>query len=165
MAMDRLRTFGRAALNECLAVSRTAPRRRTNLNVHPDLADPIQRLANLIQPGSYIRPHRHGDEKWELFVLLQGRAGVILFADDGAIEEAIRLGPEDAWAVEIPAGKLHTAFALETDTLLFEVKAGPYRPLADEDFAAWAPAEGDEAVPATLERWRKVVEGQNEAGC
>lgn len=157
-AMDRLRSFDRATLDERLHTSRAAPRRRTNLNVHLELADPIQRLANVIQPGSYIRPHRHGHKTWELFLLMKGRAGVILFADDGTILEFVLLGPEDAWAVEIPGGMLHTAFALEADTVLFEVKPGPYRPLAGDDFAAWAPAEGDEAVPATLARWQAVVE-------
>ena len=36
--------------------------------------------------------------------------------------------------------------ALEPGTVFFEAKAGPYLPLAAEEKAPWAPAEGDPGV-------------------
>ena len=40
----------------------------------------------------------------------------------------------------------NTLVALETGTVFFEAKAGPYRPLIPAEKAAWAPAEGSEPV-------------------
>ena len=39
--------------------ARQTPRGRLNLNLHPRLEDPIQRLLNAGSPGTYVRPHRH----------------------------------------------------------------------------------------------------------
>lgn len=41
-----------------------------------------------------------------------------------------------------------TVFALETGTVFFEAKAGPYVPVSADERAAWAPAEGDTGVAA-----------------
>lgn len=37
----------------------TSPRLRAHRNFHPELSDPVQRLAIAMEPGTYIRPHRH----------------------------------------------------------------------------------------------------------
>ncbi len=131
-----------------------SPRRRTNLNLHQTLEDPVQRFLNAIEPGSYVRPHRHHSPlRWELFTALTGRAVVLLFDDDGTVLERTEIGAGGpVHAVEIPAGAWHTIAALEPGTVLFEFKQGPYAAVTDKDFASWAPAEGD-ADCTTLERW------------
>ena len=59
------------ALMERAAVS---ARRRANCNIHPTLDDPVQRFFNAMQPGTYVRPHRHTTPlRWEMFLVLQGR--------------------------------------------------------------------------------------------
>lgn len=35
-----------------------APRLRAHRNFHPELSDPVQRLAIAMEPGTYVRPHR-----------------------------------------------------------------------------------------------------------
>ena len=35
------------------------PRKREVLILHREDSDPLQRMLNAVQPGSYIRPHRH----------------------------------------------------------------------------------------------------------
>ena len=37
----------------------SSPRKRTHYNLHDDLGDPVQRLCVAMEPGSYVRPHRH----------------------------------------------------------------------------------------------------------
>lgn len=128
------------------------PRRRANDNIHPRLEDPVQRLLNAIEPGSYIRPHRHTEPpKWELFILLQGSAAVLMFDASGQVRERVVLssGSRDL-AVEIPAGAWHTVAALETGTVVLEIKPGPYSPLKDKEFAAWAPEHDDGEMEAWL---------------
>lgn len=138
-----------AALAETAA---QAPRRRQNHNLHPELADPVQRLLNAVQPGSYVRPHRHAADRWELFLALQGAFVVLTFdGEQVASRTELRAGGEVV-ALEIPGGTLHAVAALTPDSVFFETKPGPYAALSDKDFAAWAPAEG-EAGAAELERW------------
>jgi cupin fold WbuC family metalloprotein len=57
--------------------------------------------------------------------------------------------------ITIPHGVFHTVLALQPGTVMFESKAGPYRPLEPDELAPWAPAEGNdgaESYRATLSR-------------
>lgn len=121
-----------------------SPRGRTNLNLHePD--DTYQRFLNVIQPGSYIQPHRHAaPPKSESFIVLQGRIGFFQFDEDGHLIQAVRLGPDaEVIGVDVRPGVWHTFFALQPDTVVFEGKNGPYDPHTDKTFAPWAPGEND----------------------
>jgi cupin fold WbuC family metalloprotein len=153
-----MKILTRELLATLSAEAAASARRRKNLNLHPQLSDPIQRLCNAFEPGTYVRPHRHPEAgRWELFVVLSGAATVLCFADDGTVGARIELsvaGPN--FGVEIPAGAWHTIASCAPGTVLFEVKPGPYTALTDKDFAAWAPAEG-EAVCARFENWYRVA--------
>ncbi len=129
-------------------------RRRANENIHSTLEDAIQRFCNAVEPGSYVRPHRHrGAGRWELFLILAGRAAILVFDERGTVCDRVELSAGGgALAVEIPPDTWHALAALEPGTVLFELKPGPYRPLSDKDFAAWAPAEG-EAGAGSLAQW------------
>jgi cupin fold WbuC family metalloprotein len=141
-------------LRRLSAEAAASPRRRKNLNVHAELSDPVQRLCNAFEPGTYVRPHRHAAAGvWELLVVLSGSAAVLVFDDAGAVTERAELdaaGP--VRCLEIPAGAWHTMASLQPGTVLFEVKRGPYAAPPPQDFAAWAPAEGD-ARCAAMEVW------------
>jgi len=53
-------------------------------------------------------------------------------------------------AADVPNGLFHTAVALESGTVFFEAKAGPYLPVSDEEKAPWAPEEGTPQAEAYL---------------
>ena len=130
------------------ALSRQAaslPRLRLNRNFHRSDEALCQRLLNAIEPGSYIRPHRHVEEgKEETLVVIRGRMGLVLFDAEGAVRQAVALGPdEESMLVHIPLGTFHTWISLQSGSVFFEAKAGPYRPLGPREVASWAPAEGD----------------------
>jgi cupin fold WbuC family metalloprotein len=134
-----------ALLARVIEAARQSPRGRRNHNFHAYDAAPANRLLNAVEPGSYIAPHRHLDpDKDETFVVLRGSFGVVLFDDAGRVTDArvLRAGGETL-GVTIPAGTYHTLVALEPGSVIFEAKAGPYRPLAAEERASWAPGEGD----------------------
>ena len=152
-----LRTVDARQLAVVLNDSRSNPRKRANLNVHASLEDPIQRLFNVVQPGTYIRPHRHELDRWELFVILQGRAAVLLLNDLGLPSGTAILDPSGVRAVELAGGHWHTVVALAPDTVLFEVKPGPYRALEDKDFAPWAAPEGTPNAALLLLAWETLV--------
>ncbi len=148
-----MKVIDQKALDGASLSALRSPRRRSNWNLHEKLEDPVQRLFNAIEPGTYIRPHRHGDGIWELFLLVRGSAVLLIFDDGGDVTERFLLaagGPQ--LGVEIPPRAWHTMASLEPGTIFFEVKQGPYVPPQPEDVASWAPAEGD-ARKAAFEAW------------
>lgn len=145
-----LKTFSSKYLNDLVFQAKLSPRLRQHGNIHLEYDDPCQRLFNAIEPESYIRPHCHGVET--LFVV-QGLMALVLFSEEGGIEQIQRLAPQsrasrkdEAVGAEIPSGRWHTVVSLESDSVLLEVKAGPFNPNAPKIFAPWAPAEGSAEV-------------------
>jgi cupin fold WbuC family metalloprotein len=126
--------------------AKASPRKRMNRNFHENFSDPIQRFLNAWEPGSYLRPHRHlSPPKREVFIVLQGRFAVATFDDEGNILEKFILDPAKGnFAVELAAGEWHTVIPLETGSVAYELKDGPYDPIDDKDFAPWAPKEGED---------------------
>ena len=139
--------------------ARASERLRMNFNLHKE-SDLVQRFLNVIQPGTYVRPHRHcrpgTGEGFECFVVLQGSIGVLLFDANGTCLRQERLdaaGP--VRGLQLDEGLFHSLVALAPDSVIFELKQGPYQPLADKDFLAGFPQEGElESGQQELE-WRR----------
>ncbi|WP_462321474.1 WbuC family cupin fold metalloprotein [Halochromatium sp.] len=125
-------------------LARQSPRGRIIQRLHKDDDAPLHRMLNGMQPGSYARPHRHcTPPKAESFIVLSGALRFVAFDDGGNIVQWLDLRPGSAtFGVDIEPDVWHALIVLEPDTILFEVKNGPYSPASDKDFAAWSPAEG-----------------------
>jgi hypothetical protein len=54
--------------------------------------------------------------------------------------------------VETPAGVWHAVLSLDPGGVIFEVKHGPYMPIAPEDYAPWSPADVT-AEAVKLNQW------------
>ena len=143
------RWITRALLAEIAQEARRSPRLRKNRNFH-EMDDPVHRLLNALEPGTYIRPHRHLEkEKAETAIAVAGRIGVVFFDEAGGTIECRVMAPaSDLCGVEVPAGAWHTFVALEPGSVFFEAKAGPYRKPEGSELAAWAPAEGSPQAEA-----------------
>jgi cupin fold WbuC family metalloprotein len=116
--------------------ARQSPRLRANSNLHQELTDPVQRLAIAMEPDTLILPHRH-PHTWEVLTALRGRFTVLVFNDAGRVIERAMLG-EDTSVVEIPAGGWHAVLSRDVGAVIFEVKHGPYSPIAEADVASWS---------------------------
>lgn len=119
----------------------TNQRLRKNYNFHSSENDPLQRMLNAVEPGSYVRPHRHiKPAKSEGFIILRGNMGVIIFDNYGRTKDAVLLSGEGPiFGVDIDEGEWHTILSLEKGTIVYETKSGPYSPIDAKDFAPWAP--------------------------
>ena len=148
-------------LREMARRASLSPRQRAHHNLHPSLDDSIQRLCIRARRESYFRPHRHPQPgRWELFSALKGSAAVLTFDARGTVIERVTIseaGP--VHVVEIPPGAWHTLSILKEEAVLLEVKPGPYLPLSDKDFAAWAPEEGSSSAPAMTAKLREARVG------
>ncbi len=132
-------------LSEVIQKAKNSFRGRMNHNFHDDLADPINRMLNAFEPGTYIQPHKHeSPDKREVFILLSGSLVVAFFDNSGTPTDFVLLDRDNGnYAVEIGVGVWHSLFALESGSVVYEVKDGPYLPMNDKNFASWAPKEGE----------------------
>lgn len=133
---------------EGLRESRLSPRGRILLPIHRGQDDLVQRMVNFLQPGTYIRAHHHPrDWATETLLVLSGTLGFVTFNPEGEVRSVHRLGAGDL--VDIEAGVWHSVLALADDTVILEIKRGPYNE-EDKIFAEWSPAEFSDESPAYL---------------
>ena len=121
-------------LDELTAKAKESPRLRMNLDLRDSAEDTSQRMLNAIEPGSPLPIHRH-QKTSETVVCLRGRL-VEEFYDDleRTCTERIDLSPNGPIvALNIPAGQWHTVHALESGTVILEMKNGKYVPNSDVD--------------------------------
>lgn len=123
-----------AILDQLTEQAKASPRLRMNLDLRNSAEDQSQRMLNAIEPGSPLPIHRHRKTS-ETVVCLRGRL-IEEFYDDleRRCTEAIELSPNGpVVALNIPAGQWHTVRALESGTVILEMKDGPYEPISDVD--------------------------------
>ncbi len=123
-----------AILDELTSKAKESPRLRMNMDLRDSAEDTSQRMLNAIEPGSPLPIHRH-QRTSETVVCLRGRL-VEEFYDDleRTCTERIELSPNGpVVALNIPAGQWHTVHALESGTVILEMKNGKYEPLSDVD--------------------------------
>ena len=140
-------------LDELTAQAQASPRLRMNMDLRNSAADSSQRMLNAIEPGSVVPIHRH-QKTSETVVVLRGRVVEEYYYDAGVLAESFVLGDchvadtprndvprNDAprndvpmvYALNIPAGQWHTLRALESGTVIMEMKDGVYEPIAECD--------------------------------
>ena len=133
-----------ALLDRLTEEAKVSPRLRMNLDLRNSADDQSQRMLNAIEPGSPLPIHRHQNTS-ETVVCLRGRLVEEFFAEQsGKAEryddlertctERIELSPNGpVVALNIPAGQWHTVQALESGTVILEMKDGKYEPIQDCD--------------------------------
>jgi cupin fold WbuC family metalloprotein len=131
--------------DELIVNASKSERRRTNFNFHNEAGDTLQRMLNIMNIDTYVCPHKHTNpDKREAFILLRGKVMAIEFDEHGNITESFILDREnESFGCEIKQRSYHTLICLEDNSVLYEVKDGPYDPHTDKVFAPWAPKEGD----------------------
>lgn len=147
-----------------VAASSTLKRARFCAHPAPDSEQHDMLIAT--HSASYVAPHRHMS-KSEAFTLLEGACEMILFDENGMVEDVVEMGPPGSgrpFFYRMPEKRFHSLRPL-TDVLVFlENTKGPFN-LDDREYALWAPdyrdAQGGTAYIATvLADWRKLQSGE-----
>ena len=108
-------------------------RLRMNYNLHESLDQPVQRMLNALEPGTDLPIHRHTHTD-ETYLMMRGSLLLKLYNNDGQLLESIELNAAKGnYGVSVSAGEWHTVEVLESDTVIFELKEGPYKPLSPDD--------------------------------
>ena len=126
-----------AIMDQLTEQAKASPRLRMNLDLRNSADDQSQRMLNAIEPGSPLPIHRHQNTS-ETVVCLRGRL-VWEFYDEleRRCTEAIELSPGgQVVALNVPAGQWHTVRALESGSVILEMKNGAYEPIGPEDILA-----------------------------
>lgn len=120
-------------LNSISQEAKESERLRKNFNLHESFDSQVQRLFNAMEPGTVVPIQRHPDAA-ETIILIRGKLKACLYDNNkNIIEESILDTSTGVYGIHIPAGAWHCVEVLESDTVFFEVKEGPYTPLSPED--------------------------------
>lgn len=114
--------------------AKVSPRLRMNLDLRNGNDDQSQRMLNAIEPDSVVPIHRH-QKSSETVVCLRGRVVEEYYDElERICTEAIELSPNGpVVALNIPAGQWHTLRALESGSVILEMKNGKYEPTQECD--------------------------------
>ena len=125
------------------AKAKENPRLRCNLDMRNSADDQSQRMLNALEPGTVLPIHRHRGSS-ETCICIRGHFEEYLYGyteirSDGTpdpksfgIIETIDMYPGGP-ILNIEKGQWHSLKCLESGTILFEAKDGPYQPLSPED--------------------------------
>ena len=136
-----------ALLDELTAQAQASPRLRMNMDLRDSAEDQSQRMLNAIEPGSVVPIHRHRKTS-ETVAILRGRAVQYLYDDEGRETGSVLLAPcgagchvagaprndvEAVPAMQVEMGQWHRIEALESGTVILEMKDGAYEPIGPKD--------------------------------
>ncbi len=123
-----------ALMDSLTEKAKTSPRLRINLDLRDSESDGSQRMLNAIEPGSPmpIHWHRHSSET---MVCLRGKLVVEYYDElERMCTDSFVLEPNGFnVAVCIPMGQWHTVHAMESGTVILEMKNGAYEAISDVD--------------------------------
>jgi cupin fold WbuC family metalloprotein len=153
-----MKRLDQALLDNLAHQAACSPRLRYAAPWHAS-TDRVQRVLIALQPGTYIRPHRHpqmpGLQRFEFLLVVQGEIGLMLFDEHGSIVQTERLGSvQPLRGIEVAEAAYHTVVALVPDTICLEIKEGGYEARRDKDFLEVFPEENTPAARQLVACWQ-----------
>ncbi|MEK6917453.1 MAG: WbuC family cupin fold metalloprotein [Nanoarchaeota archaeon] len=133
-------------IDDLLEEARKDPRLRKAKALKPADYTGVRPLLNAMLPGTYVRPHRHGERLDEYWLVLRGKLAPIYFTDEGDIKnyEIVSESSRDVSSlVYIPEKNFHSLVVIDNPAVILEITQGPYDPKIYKEFAPWAPLESD----------------------
>ena len=124
---NKIKIIDQNLLLSVIKQAQESPRLRMNYNIHNKLDDNVQKLLNALEPGTDLPVHRHRNTS-ETYIILKGSLIVKFYDDNKNMTSSVVLKCQsENIGVNIPANQWHTIEVLESGTVIFEVKEGPYK--------------------------------------
>ena len=120
-------------LDKLTAQAKASPRLRMNMDLRNGPEDLSQRMLNAMEPGTVMPIHRHHASS-ETVVILRGEIRWIFYDDNGVETERVVLDA-DGWPrmLKVEKDRWHSWECLESGSVLYESKDGPYHPLEEDE--------------------------------
>lgn len=120
-----------AILDNLTEQAKASPRLRMNMDMRNSADDQSQRMLNALEPGTIMPIHRHKDSS-ETNICIRGHYEEYFYDEHGNLTETIDMVPGGV-VLNIEKGQWHSLKCLESGTILFEAKDGPYHPLEEDE--------------------------------
>lgn len=118
-------------LDNLTAQAKASPRLRMNYDLRNSSEDGSQRMLNALEPGTVMPIHRHHQSS-ETVICLRGHFEELFYDEEGNLTETVDMVPGGV-VVNIEKDRWHSLRCLESGTVLFEAKDGPYHPLEEDE--------------------------------
>ena len=118
-------------LDELTAKAKASERLRANMDLRNSEEDQSQRMLNALEPGTVMPIHRHKTTS-ETCICIRGHFEEYFYDSDGRLTDTIDMVPGGV-VLNIEKGQWHSLRCLESGTILFEAKDGPYHPLEEDE--------------------------------
>ena len=120
-------------LDNLTAQAKINPRLRQSFDLRNSAEDKSQRMLNALEPGTVMPIHRHHASS-ETVVILRGKIRWIFYDDQGRITESTELRSDgDIRMLNVEKDRWHSLECLESGSVLYESKDGPYHPLEEDE--------------------------------
>jgi cupin fold WbuC family metalloprotein len=143
-ATDAIVQIDASDIAELKQKAKQNPRKRIRICAHKDTKDYIHEMLIVHEKSCYVRPHKHAS-KTESFHIIEGKVDIIIFHEDGTIDETISMGDITSglkFFYRMPPSRYHMLL-IHSDVLVFhEITNGPFMP-EETIWAPWSPEETD----------------------
>ena len=120
-------------LDELSAKARASERLRMNMDLRNGPEDVSQRMLNALEPGTVMPIHRHHDSS-ETVVIVRGKIQWVFYDENGNETERVVLDADgDPRMLNVEKDRWHSLVCLESGSVLYESKDGPYHPLEEDE--------------------------------
>ena len=118
-------------LDDLTEKAKASERLRMAMDLRNSPEDQSQRMLNALEPGTVMPIHRHKTTS-ETCICIRGHFEEYFYDENGNLTDTIDMVPGGIF-LNIEKGKWHSLKCLETGTILFEAKDGPYHPLEEDE--------------------------------
>lgn len=118
-------------LDRLSAMAKQNPRLRQSMDLRNSQEDLSQRMLNALEPGTVMPIHRHAGSN-KTCICIRGHFEEYFYDENGNLTETIDMVPGGV-ILNIEKGQWHSLRCLESGTVLFEAKDGPYHPLEEDE--------------------------------
>ena len=130
---DKEMLIDKKIFDELSAQAKVSSRLRMAKDLRNSPDDQSQRMLNALEPGTVMPIHRHLASS-ETVIILRGRIRWLFYDEQGRITESTELWSDgDVRMLNVEKGRWHSLECLESGSVLFEAKDGPYHPLEEDE--------------------------------
>lgn len=123
------------ALSKLKVLAQESIYNRARINVHHDSVAKVQEMIIALTQNCIFQPHRHNN-KSESFHIIEGEMFILIFNDDGTLEEKILLSANEPSDIHVKRGRYyrldssywHSVLPVTELVVFHETTTGPFIP-------------------------------------